>query len=148
MRLLYISTFWLTRLGQISPNLERPILSIQVDFFISFNMIKNSLITYPPLEQPHCLIQVDCKILIDQFKNSFPTQATLLHSLSWLYNLPWSSKELIRFWVIWLDRSKSISLSYRFTLISLSILRDIIGPIYLSSCTSIKIPHWIIIQKL
>ena len=136
-RLFCILTFWLARLGQLSPTLEQPNWKIQVDCIIPLDLIENFLRISPPLEWTHWLIRVYCQIFLDQFKNSCPTWAISLANSSWFSNLLRLSQALLQFWVIWFDRSKPIALSSRFSLSTLYISRDVIGSIYLRSCTSI-----------
>ena len=77
-----IQTFWLSRLGQLSPTLERPNWSIQVDCLIPLDLIERFLRNYPPLEWPYWLIWVDCQIFLDQFKKLFPIwDIPLAHSI-------------------------------------------------------------------
>ena len=104
-------------------------------------MFKNFLITSPPLKLTYWIIRVDLQIFLDQIRNFFSAQAVSLDNLSWFSNIPWSGQEIIRFWVMWLDRSKSTALYFRFSLSNLSILSKIIGSIYLRICNSFNIHH-------
>ena len=141
----YIRTFWLARSGQLSPALERPDLPIQVYCLFFF---KKSLRTSPTCEQPHWLVQTEDITLFGLFKTFFSIKTIGLVSLSWFSDISGSGWELLYFWVVWLEHSKLIISYSRFSLKTFIHFKNIIGPIYLRICTSIKRHHWLLVQEL
>ena len=71
--------------------------------------------------------------------------AIWLDSLSWFSGFPWSGRELLHFWVY---HPRLIVSLFKFSLGTFVRFEQYYWSDFLRSCTSLKRPHWLIIQDL